>query len=95
MLVVENLDGDEDGVYLKHELMLEMIKQRLSEYTDEETSRRLDSYGQCGPSIDEWIDHLVMERYERMQNLILYGNSWTDAELKMIKGECDESIRDD
>jgi hypothetical protein len=64
---------------------LELLEQRLSGYTDEETKKRLDSYEDCGPSLEEWLDYLNCEIEQRTRNLILYGNSWSDAELEMIK----------
>ncbi len=66
--------------------MNEEYFKRLEEYLDsyilEETKKRLDSYGVClnDVTIGEWL----AEHKERMTNLILYGNSWSNEELQII-----------
>ena len=58
------------------------LEECLDSYTLEETKKRLDSYGVClnDVTIEEWLT----EYKERMTNLILYGNSWSNKELQII-----------
>lgn len=57
----------------------------LDSYTLEETKKRLDSYGVClnDVTMGEWLT----EYKERMINLALYGNSWSNEELQIILNE--------
>ena len=46
----------------KVEKMLELIEERLSKYTAEDTLERLHSYQGAGPTIDEFTEGLEDER---------------------------------
>lgn len=63
------------------------LEECLDSYTREETEKRLDGYGVClnDQTLEEWL----AEYKERMTNLVVYGNSWSNAELQIIsnKGE--------
>lgn len=61
------------------------LEERLDSYTLEETKKRLESYGICleDVTLEEWL----AEHKERMTNLILYGNSWSNEELQIISNK--------